>query len=117
VKRDASIKLVSEVRDLQIVDSEGRNCGICDDIEFHGAPGTPLTLAALLVGPGAYRRRLPRWAFRLVAMIAGERVARIPWKAVDKITARIFLSGPAEELGLLRTEDRLARAFRKIPTS
>jgi sporulation protein YlmC with PRC-barrel domain len=117
VKRDASIKLVSEVRDLQIVDSEGRNCGICDDIEFHGGPGEPLTMAALLVGPGAYRGRLPRWAFRLVALIAGKRIVRIPWDGVDHITSRIFLTERAEKFGLRRTEDSLEHAFRKIPTS
>ena len=39
----ASLKLVGEVRDLQIIDSEGVHCGIADDLEFEGEPGRPLT--------------------------------------------------------------------------
>jgi hypothetical protein len=54
MKRDGYLKLVGEVRDLQIVDASGRRCGIADDIEFEGEVGqTPQ-------GEGA-----PRGAWRL----------------------------------------------------
>ena len=117
MKPDHAIKLISEVRDLQIVDSEGRNCGICDDIVFEGKAGGALTVSALLVGPGAYSGRLPRWACALVRLIAGEHVVRVPWAKVDKVTSRIFLTDRGEVLGLHRTENRLRRALMKVPTA
>jgi sporulation protein YlmC with PRC-barrel domain len=115
VKRDDTLKLAGEVRDLQIVDSEGLHCGICDDIEFRGKPGEPLTVAGLLVGPGAYKGRLPHWAFALARAIAGDRIVRVPWSAIDRITGRIFLNATGESLGLRRSEDRLQKRFGKVP--
>jgi sporulation protein YlmC with PRC-barrel domain len=109
--------VLSELRDLQIVDVDGRNCGICDDIEFEGGPGEPLRVRALLVGPGAYSRRLPSWAARLVAAVAGRSMVRVPWGAVEKITGRIYLSVTAESVGLRRTEDRLIKLLKQAPVS
>lgn len=117
MRRSDSLKLLSEVRDLQIVDKDGRNCGICDDIELEGAPGEALTLRALLVGPGAYARRLPKWVHRLIAFVAGQGLARVRWDAVEKISGRIYLSVTAEALGLRRTEDRLSKRLRRVPFS
>jgi sporulation protein YlmC with PRC-barrel domain len=117
VKPDAAIKLVSEVRDLQIVDCDGRNCGICDDIEFEGCPGEALELKALLVGPGAYKGRLPAWAFTLTKWIAGTRMVRVPWNKVDKVTARIYLTERAEGLGLHDLDDRLREPLSKVPSA
>jgi len=117
MRRDDPLKLLSEVRDLQIVDRDGRNCGICDDIELEGAPGDPLKVAALLVGPGAYAHRLPHWASRSIAKLAGHRMTRVPWRAIDKISGRIYLSVTAETLGLRKTEDRLRTIFKRISLS
>ena len=117
MKRDAGIKLASEVRDLQIVDADGRNCGICDDIEFRGGPGETLEMKALLVGPGAYKGRLPKWAFALVKWIAGGKMVRVPWEKVDKITARIYLTERAEQLGLHGLDDRLRGPLSKVPSA
>ena len=36
---DSPIKLVSELLDLPLYDSEGKYCGIVDDVELDGAPG------------------------------------------------------------------------------
>ena len=52
---DSPIKLVSELLDLPLFDSEEKYCGIVDDVEMSGGPGKALKLKALLVGPGAYR--------------------------------------------------------------
>jgi sporulation protein YlmC with PRC-barrel domain len=117
VKRAHSLKLLSEVRDLQIVDKDGRNCGICDDVELDGEPGKALTVSALLVGPGAYAHRLPRWAYRLAVLVAGNRTVRVPWQAIEKISGRIYLSVTAEAVGLRRTEDRLSKRFKRVPLS
>jgi sporulation protein YlmC with PRC-barrel domain len=117
MRPDDPLKLLSEVRDLQIVDREGHNCGICDDVELDGAPGRPLKVAALLVGPGAYAHRLPNWVSRTIAKLAGHRMARVPWSAVDKISGRIYLSVVAETVYLRKTEDRLQTIFKRIPLS
>jgi hypothetical protein len=107
MKPDASIKLVSELLDLPLVDKDGRTCGIVDDVEFDGAPGGPLALKALLVGPGAYSGRLPRWAFALVSLVAGDRIARVPLDKVETIDTAVHLTCPAEEVGLHQTENRV----------
>ena len=110
MKPEGTLKLISGVRDLQIVDADGVKCGIVDDIEFAGEPGEPLHVAAILVGPGAYERRLPGWAYWLVKRMAGRRVTRVPWSAVASITSVVKLSVAARDAGLGRAEDR-ARAY------
>ena len=117
MRRDDPLKLLSEVRDLQIVDKDGFNCGICDDVELEGSPGEPLKVAALMVGPGAYAHRLPNWLLRAIASVAGRRITRVPWDAIDKISGRIYLSVAGEALGLRKTEDRLQSTFKQIPLS
>jgi hypothetical protein len=117
VRPGAPIKLLGDVRDREIVDSEGHRCGICDDIELLGQPGEPLRIANLLVGPGAYERRLPGWMFRLIARLVGRRITRVPWQAVDHITGRIVLNVPGSELGLRRMEAGLTHRLRRIPLS
>lgn len=117
MKPNGALKLLAEVRDLQIVDKNGKNCGICDDIELEGGPGKPLKIKALLVGPGAYEGRIPKWLFWMVCKMAGSRVTKVPWGAVDKISARIFLNVTGEEVGLRKVEDRWVRKFEKVPTS
>jgi len=109
VKPGGRLKLVSGVRDLQIVDRDGRKCGIADDLEFAGKPGGPLTIKAILVGPGAYSGRLARWAMWLVRRFAGTRIVRIPWSDLRGIDSMIHLSRTAEELGLTSAEKRAAR--------
>ena len=104
------IKLVSELLDLPVQDSEGRYCGIVDDAEFAGTK--ELTLKALLVGPGAYAGRLPRWATWLVKRIAGDRITRVPIDKVRTIRTMVSLDCPASELGLNKSE---AAAGRWIP--
>jgi hypothetical protein len=117
MKADGSLKLLAEVRDLQIVDVDGLHCGVCDDVELEGGPGRPLRVKALLVGPGAYEGRVPGWVFALVKRLAGGRMTRVPWSAVDRVTGRIFLKVTGESLGLRVVEDRLARKLAKVPSS
>jgi sporulation protein YlmC with PRC-barrel domain len=107
---DSPIKLVSELLDLPLMDSEGSYCGIVDDVEFSGT--RELKLKALLVGPGAYRGRMPAWMFRLVRVIAGDRVTRVPMEKVRTIGTAVKLECPGRDLGLQRSE---AAAGRWIP--
>jgi len=78
LKTTGPIKLVSALLDLPIVDREGRSCGIVDDVELSGSGGKECRIKALLVGPGAYQGRMPRWMFAIVRVIAGDRMTRIP---------------------------------------
>jgi sporulation protein YlmC with PRC-barrel domain len=114
LKRDGYLKLVGEVRDMQIVDCDGARCGIADDIELDGL-GKTLKVKALLVGPGAYRGRLPAWAQAVVKWIASERVTRVPWDAVLRITSDIRLEKEAVYYGLRVVERDLERRLSRIP--
>lgn len=115
MKPQGSLKLVGEVRDLQIIDASGKRCGIVDDIEFEGGVGELLKVAALVVGPGAYASRLPRWIFWLMKITVGARVTKVPWKAVTRITATVELDRDAEEYGLRKIEDQLEKIMSSIP--
>ena len=110
-----SLKLASEVCDLQIVDKDQHNCGICDDIEFEGGPGGALTIKALLVGPGALEKRLPHRLARFLAWCCGRKLTRIPWQDVESITGRIVLNTGANAYGLHAIDHKLARFLAKIP--
>jgi sporulation protein YlmC with PRC-barrel domain len=101
---DSPIKLVSELLDLPLFDTEGKYCGIVDDVELEGAPGKPLKLNALLVGPGAYAGRMPAWALWLLKMIAGDRITRVPMDKVRSIGTAVHLECPGRDLGLHKSE-------------
>ena len=107
MKPDSPLKLVSQLLDLPLIDSDGRWCGVVDDVELDGTAGKETVIKALLVGPGAYERRLPRWAFWLVRRIAGDRVARVPFDKVDNIASAVHLKCAARELKLDLAEDRV----------
>lgn len=109
---DGPLKLVSELLDLPLIDTEGVYCGVVDDVEFSGGAGKTLKLKALLVGPGAYAGRMPRWAMALVRLIAGDRVTRVPMDKVRAIGATVHLECPGRDLGLQRSE---AAAGKWIP--
>jgi len=108
MKPAGPLHLVADVRDLQIFDRDGECCGIVDDIELEGRPGGKLRLAAILVGPGAYRGRLPGWLYGPLARLIGDHVVRIPWKEVETIGSVVRLKRTAAALGLDRSERRAA---------
>ena len=101
---DSPIKLVSELLDLPLVDSEGKYCGMVDDVELSGGPGKELKLKALLVGPGAYQGRLASWAFWLVEQVGGNRLTRVPMEKVRTIQSAVHLECPGRDLGLHESE-------------
>lgn len=103
------IKLVSELLDLPLLDSEGKYAGIVDDVEFGGRAGGDVQIKALLVGPGAYSGRLPAWAMKVVQRIGGGRITRVPMDRVRTISNAVHLTCPARNLDLDRSEKRAAR--------
>jgi len=102
---DSRIKLVSELLDLPIVDSDGKYSGVVDDVELAGAAGKKLELNALLVGPGAYSGRLPRWAMWVVTKLVGDRLTRVPMDKVRSIAEVVRLDCAGRDLGLHKSED------------
>jgi sporulation protein YlmC with PRC-barrel domain len=111
-----TFKVLREVRDLQVIDINGCNCGICDDIEFKGNAGGTLEVHSLLIGPGALRRRLPDWLARLLKRGFPGSVVRVPWKDVETITSRIRLNKPASVYGLLHIDQILGRYLSRVPS-
>jgi sporulation protein YlmC with PRC-barrel domain len=107
VKPDAPLKLISQVLDLPIVDKNGRWCGVVDDIELRGRAGKETRIEALLVGPGAYQGRMPAWLLRLVRGVAGDAIARVPVKSIDRIASAVHLNCTADELKLHGAENRV----------
>ncbi|WP_341631532.1 hypothetical protein [Sphingomonas agri] len=100
------IKLVSQLLDLPIIDKDERWCGIVDDIELEGVAGKQMRFKALLVGPGAYSGRMPRWLCWITRKIGGERITRVPTSQIIEIGAVVKLKSRAEGLGLHVAEDR-----------
>lgn len=105
------IKLVSELLDLPLLDAEGKYCGIVDDVELAGRPGQDLQLKALLVGPGAYEGRLPRWMMWFVKRIADDRMTRVPVEKVLTITNAVHLECCGRDLGLHKSETAAGKYF------
>lgn len=106
MKPGASIKLVSQLLDLPILDSDGSWCGIVDDVEFSGSAGKAATIKALLVGPGAYRGRMPPWLFGVSSAILGDTIVRVPIAEVETISTAVQLKHPAAHLGLARGDEK-----------
>ena len=108
------LELLGQVRDLQIVDRDDHDCGIVDDLEFEGEAGKTLRETSILVGPGAYRGRLPGWAMSLVKLIAGDRLVRVPWEQVKRIDAVVQLAGSTESYGLGTADDKARKLLPSI---
>jgi hypothetical protein len=111
---ERAIEFVHDVLDHEIVDAHQVPCGIVDDIEFEFLPKRGLRPVALLVGPGAWQRRLTPWLASLARLAVGGDEVRIPLLAVAYIDERVALRGTAEELGLGAADRRWARRLAKV---
>jgi hypothetical protein len=100
--------LVRAYRDLAIADRDDNNCGIVDDIEMAETEPGVWEMTALLVGPGAWRRRAPRG---LTALLPGRRVVRVEAGDVASTGSHVRLMKKAVELGLAPLEQALLRRF------
>jgi hypothetical protein len=104
--------IVRAFRDMALVDRDDTSCGIVDDVQVEEVEPGVWQLKALLVGPGAWARRRPRW---LTALLPGNRMVSIDPAEVASETSVIRLMKRSEELGLAPLEHRLLRAWRKVP--
>lgn len=105
------------VLDHTLVDADGLQCGVVDDIEAEGKPGEPLAIVALLVGPGAWAPRLPAFFAIVSRLFAGTRLVRVPWSEVAGIDEQITLRSAATKLGLGVADRRAGRWLKPLPMS
>jgi hypothetical protein len=98
--------LLRAYRDLELWDRDDEICGVVDDIEMAETEPGHWEMTALLVGPGAWRRRRPRW---LTGLLPGRRLVRVEAADVASATSVVRLLKQAEHLGLARFEHRLLR--------
>lgn len=107
--------LARQVLDHVVVDADDWPCGVVDDLELEGAPGEPLRVLALLVGPGAWVPRLPALLARLLPRVAGTRCTRVPWQEVAVVGEYVRLRSRAAALGLGNTDRRLGVRIARLP--
>lgn len=100
--------LLRAYRDLAILDRDDELCGIVDDIEMADEEPGIWQMTALIVGPGAWPRRRPRW---LTALLPGRTVVRVEAANVASTGVSVRLLKRAEDLGLAKFEQRLLRRF------
>jgi sporulation protein YlmC with PRC-barrel domain len=106
------IDLALELLDRQLLDSEGKDCGKVDDLEFEvGKSGLPV-LTNILVGPGALGPAFSRWPGRVITAVwrrlhpnRNPEPLRIPWSDVERVDYEVHLTVQREEAGLTRSED------------
>jgi hypothetical protein len=109
------IDLAVGLLDHQLVDSGRRRCGKVDDLELAGVQDGNPSVAAILVGPPAWRGRGP--IGRLAAHVARGRRIRIEWGDVAGIESEVVLKRSSHELALDRGELRAQRLIEWIPGS
>jgi hypothetical protein len=100
--------LLRAYRDLALFDRDDGLCGIVDDIECEEREPGVWEMTALLVGPGAWSRRRPRW---LTALLSGRRMVRVDAADVASAGAFVRLLKRADQLGLAPIEQKLLRRF------
>jgi len=110
-----TIDLVRDVLDHVVVDRDGVPCGMVDDIALDSDARDRLVPAALLIGPGAWTRRLPRWLGAPARRAFGARVARVDWSEVTRVGERVELRSMARDLSLDGAERRWSRWIGRIP--
>jgi sporulation protein YlmC with PRC-barrel domain len=115
--REDTFALAYRLLDADLIDSDGRRCGRVDDIEIEGEPGSPAHVAAVLSGPAAFSRRIPRSLRPAASRLFGKVLVRVPWDAVDDLDTVLHLKRPGEELGLASGEAAAARLVERLPGS
>jgi sporulation protein YlmC with PRC-barrel domain len=112
---DNTLDLALTVLDRQLVDRDGHKCGRVDDIRLSGHPGQPLTVESLVVGAGAWQRRMRSPVGRLLSRLGGQRVVEVPWSEVRGVTHVVKLRASAADLGLARGDAQAGKLLRKVP--
>jgi len=112
---DRPLDLVRDLLDHELLDPEGRPCGIVDDIELAGKAGAALHVVGIVVGPPVWGARLPFGLGHVVRALFGRRHARVPWTELRLQGHRIHLRQAARTYGLGSMERRFGRWIAKLP--
>jgi sporulation protein YlmC with PRC-barrel domain len=95
------VNLALRVLDDQLVDANGTRFGRVDDLELDGGPGEPPRVAAILMGAGAWRWRVPRHLETVTAALTPDVLRHIPWELVREIEPGVVTIGVSKgELGI-----------------
>jgi sporulation protein YlmC with PRC-barrel domain len=113
--KDQEIRLNAQILDREVIDSEFSPCGKIADVEFKGEPGKPLRITAILLGPGAWSKRLPASLQLLAEKTLGKDEIPIPWEQIKGIGSHIQLRSNVYDLKLNQPDLKLAPKFRKLP--
>jgi hypothetical protein len=112
------VNLGLQLLDDQLIDSDGQRCGRVDDLELSGGVGKELRVDAVLAGAGAWAGRVPPPASGVVTALLSAWMVRIPWVAVEDVSAAVKLSRSAWELGIGTDDGRNVRwANEDLPDS
>jgi sporulation protein YlmC with PRC-barrel domain len=107
---EEEIGLALRILDDQMVDADGERFGRVDDVELEGEVGADARVAALIVGAGAWRWRVPHRLAGAVAALTPKVVRRVPWELVREVDpGAVHVSVPARELGFGTAEGAAAR--------
>jgi sporulation protein YlmC with PRC-barrel domain len=117
------MELGKHVVDKEILDRTGLRAGKVDDLLLDlgdpapdGTPSPP-TVSAIIAGPLALSRNLPRplallarWVYRLLG-VHSPRPVLIPWTAVTAIDVVVHTDIDRDEAGLTALQQAVARRF------
>ena len=98
--------LLRAYRDLALLDRDDEHCGMVDDIEMAESEPGIWEMTALHVGPGAWKRRRPRW---LGAILPGRKLVRVDAADVASTGSAVRLLKKADDVGLATVEHKLLR--------
>jgi sporulation protein YlmC with PRC-barrel domain len=106
--------LAGQVLDHPVIDVNNYPCGKVDDIILEQGANNTFRVKSILVGPGAWARRLS-WLFGSVAAkLFGDEVVEIPWEQVEQITPKVKLRLPADTLGLGKADKRATKIMIRL---
>jgi hypothetical protein len=84
-----------------------------DDLELEGLDGNDPRVVAIVVGPGAWRKRGRIGS--LLGRLAPRSVVKVPWDEVKEVSAGVHLRSRAAELRLARGDRRAGRWIERLP--
>jgi sporulation protein YlmC with PRC-barrel domain len=113
--KDDEIRLRAQILDREVIDSEFFPCGKIADVEFKGEPGKPLRISTILLGPGAWSKRLPASLQLLVEKTLGTEEMQIPWEQIKGVGSHIQLRSNVFDLKLNVPDLKIAPKLRKLP--
>ena len=105
----SEIDLGLGVLDHQLIDADGRNCGKADDLELDLGHADGPRVAAVLVGPPAWRGR------GAPGRLAAALTERSPWSEVEEVGAAVRLRCRAADVGLARGDLLLEPVVDRLP--